>query len=188
MTVANRRTWLADRIRAVLPLRERLERNRWLRPVAHLVLRPDLWRFTVRSVPRAVGLGVFIGILVMIPFVQPLTAALLSVPARANVPLATITTQLSNPATTPFIAFAALALGSSLFGLDADPGAVMRMLQDNASLGEWWHWLWSDAAPALLSGLLVISTVAGAIAFGLATVLWRWWIVHKWRRRAWAKA
>lgn len=186
--MARRKTWLADRIRAVLPSRESLERNRVLRPVAHLVLRPDLWRFTVRSVPRAIGLGVFIGILVMIPFVQPLSAALLSVPVRANVPLATITTQLSNPATTPFIAVAALWLGSTLFGLDADPNAVLRMLREQASIAEWWHWLWSDGAPSLLMGLIVISTVAGAVSYGLAAVLWRWWIAHKWRARPWAKA
>lgn len=177
------KTLAADAIRRFLPGREELERNRLLRPVAHLLLRPALWRFTRRSVPRAVALGLVVGIFIMVPFVQPLSAALLAIPFRANVPLTAGTTLLSNPVTTPLIAVAALWVGSRLFGLHADPGSVMRMLRDDTPLSEWWLWLWSDAAPALFAGLSVISIAAGLIGWGLATLGWRWWIARKWRAR-----
>ncbi len=82
-----------------MPTRETFERSRWLRPIAHRVLRPELWRFHRRSVPRGVALGMVVGILV--PVAQTLVAALLALPVRANVPVAAVTTLLTNPLTTP---------------------------------------------------------------------------------------
>ena len=91
------------------PTRESLEKSRVLAPVAHRVLEPSLWRFTRRSVPRGVALGLFVGIFLMIPGVQIAGAALLALPFRANIPVAAAMTFLSNPATTPLI------LGSGAF-------------------------------------------------------------------------
>lgn len=181
--MARNKTWLADTIRRNMPRREDLESNRLMRPVAHLLLRPALWRFTRRSVPRAIGLGVFVGILVMIPFVQPVSAALIAIPFRANVPLTAGTTLLSNPVTTPLLIVAALWVASALFGYQANPRAVLQMIERGAELAEWKAWLLSDAGPALMLGLLVISTVAGAIGYGVSTFVWRFWIAHKWVAR-----
>ncbi|MFP5454422.1 MAG: DUF2062 domain-containing protein, partial [Alphaproteobacteria bacterium] len=58
------------------PTRESLEQVRWLRPFAHRVLEPSLWRFTRRSVPRGVALGLIVGIFLMIPGLQIIGAAL----------------------------------------------------------------------------------------------------------------
>ena len=66
-----------------LPRREDMAKRRWIRPFAHRVLRPELWRFTRRSVPRGVALGALVGII--IPFAQILFAAILALPVRANV-------------------------------------------------------------------------------------------------------
>jgi hypothetical protein len=49
------------------PDREQLAQSRWLKPLGGRVLRSDLWRFTRRSVPRGVGLGLLVGIFLMIP-------------------------------------------------------------------------------------------------------------------------
>ena len=59
-----------------VPTREQLEKSRWIKPFAKHVLRSDLWRFNRRSVPRAVALGLFVGI--MIPLAHFVTAALLA--------------------------------------------------------------------------------------------------------------
>ena len=69
-------------LRASMPSRESLEHNRFIRPVAHRVLAPALWRFTRRSVPRGVALGLFVGLFVMIPGLQITGAALLALPFR----------------------------------------------------------------------------------------------------------
>lgn len=167
-----------------LPTRESVEGVRWLRPVAHVVLRSDLWRFHRRSVPRGVALGLIVGIFLMIPGLQMIGAVLISLPFRANIPLAVGMTFLSNPLTTPLILLASLGIGNKLLGLHADISTFMTLLKEHAGLREYMNWLFSDAAPALMGGLAVISIAAGIIGYFLAAFLWQWWIRHKWRHRA----
>lgn len=64
------------------PSRESVESNRWLRPVANRVMHSSLWRFTRRSVPRGVALGVVTGVLV--PMGQIPASAVLALPLRAR--------------------------------------------------------------------------------------------------------
>lgn len=165
------------------PKREDLAKSRWMRPFAGRVLRSELWRFTRRSVPRGVGLGLLVGIFLMIPGVQIIGAALISVPFRANIPVAAAMTFLSNPATTPFILIASLYVGSFL-GFRADMAAFTSLRERGATVGEWLAWLFSDAAPALVSGLAIIAAVAALVGYFIAVWTWRWWTGHKWRRRA----
>ncbi|MFW2830855.1 DUF2062 domain-containing protein [Sphingomonas sp. ID0503] len=181
--MAERKTWLADQLRAAMPTREQLEANRWIRPVAHLLLQPALWRFTRRSVPRAIGLGLFAGIFIMIPFVQFASAALIAVPFRANVPLTAGTTLLTNPVTTPLIILTAIWVGSTVFGLHADPATLMALYREGADWLQWKAWLLSDAAPALILGLFTIASVAGSVGYVAAGLIWRGWIAHKWKQR-----
>ena len=167
------------------PSREELAKNRWLRPVAHRILHSEFWRFTRRSVPRGVAVGLIVGIFLMVPGIQIIGAALLSIPCRANIPLAAAMTFLSNPLTTPFILIASIYVGNAL-GFHADLGSFAILYTKGASAREWLTWLASDAAPALVTGLCVIATVSAAIGYLLSGWVWRWWQSRKWRRRAWA--
>lgn len=167
-----------------LPTRESVEGVRWLRPVAHVVLRSDLWRFHRRSVPRGVALGLIVGIFLMIPGLQMIGAVLISLPFRANIPLAVGMTFFSNPFTTPFILLASLGVGNKLFGLHADVTTFITLFEEHAGFRQYANWLFSDAAPALLGGLAVISLGAGVVGYFMASFLWQWWIRHKWRHRA----
>ncbi|HEY0626354.1 MAG TPA: DUF2062 domain-containing protein [Allosphingosinicella sp.] len=164
------------------PKREELAQNRFMRPFAGRVLRSDLWRFTRRSVPRGVGVGLLVGIFLMIPGLQIIGAALLSVPFRANIPIAAAMTFLSNPATTPFILVASIAVGNYM-GFRADIETFYTLYGRGAGVGEWLAWLGSDAAPALITGLLVIAAASAAIGYVIAMFGWRWWTGRKWRRR-----
>ena len=47
-----------------------------------------MWQVWRRSVPRAVAVGLFVGIFLMVPGLQIVGAALASVPFRANIPIA----------------------------------------------------------------------------------------------------
>ena len=94
-----------------LPTRETFERSRLLRPVIHRVLAPELWRFTRRSVPRGVALGMVTGILC--PVAQIPLSALFALPFRANIPAAVLTTFITNPFTTPPLWVAAYWLGAA---------------------------------------------------------------------------
>lgn len=165
------------------PTRESLEEIRWLRPFAHRVLEPSLWRFTRRSVPRGVALGLIVGIFLMIPGLQIVGAAMLALPCRANVPIAVAMTFLSNPATTPFILYLSLIVGNHFVHSTADLGTVTAMIDHGASLAEWARWAASSAAPALITGLFVISVVTASVGYLLSAFLWRTWISRKWKLR-----
>jgi uncharacterized protein len=176
---------LVDWIKAQAPRREHFEGNRLLKPFAKRIFVPELWRFTRRSVPRGVALGLVVGLFLLIPGVQIVGAALLALPVRANIPLAAAMTFLSMPATTPFILAGSVYVGNAMFKLHADVAQFKLLIDQGASLSRWMGWILSDAAPALLSGLFVISVVSAAIGYVLAAWLWRWMLVRKWKSRAW---
>lgn len=164
------------------PKREDLASNPWMRPFSGRIMRSDLWRFTRRSVPRGVAVGLLVGIFLMIPGLQIIGAALMAVPFRANIPIAAAMTFLSNPATTPFILVASIFVGNWL-GFHADLSTFYSLYGRGAAASEWLAWLGSDAAPALISGLLLIAFVAAFIGFFVSSIAWRWWTARKWRRR-----
>ncbi|MBU3077433.1 DUF2062 domain-containing protein [Sphingomonas quercus] len=167
-----------------MPTRESFEQSRLIGPVAHLVLRPELWRFTRRSVPRGVALGTVVGIFVMIPGLQIVGAALACIPVRGNIPIAAGMTFLSNPGTTPFILATSLGVGNWLLGSNATMAAVWALYAGHAPLSAYGRWLLSEAAPALLTGLLLISLALGLIGYGLSALLWRLWTARKWGHRS----
>ena len=168
-----------------VPTRASIERNRWLRPVAHRILAPSLWRFNRRSVPRGVALGIVTGIL--FPFAHMPLAAVLALPFRANVPVAVSTTLLNNPVTIGPIVFLAYRIGHWILRLDAAvPGAPLKT-QVHANVGVL-HWLVSQGGPALIVGLAVIAAVLAVVGYFAAALGWRLRIARKWRRRRRAKA
>ncbi len=169
-----------------LPTRESFERIRWLRPIAHRVLLPQLWRFHRRSVPRGVALGILVGVL--IPVAQTIVAALLALPARANVPVAALTTFITNPFTTPPIWVGAYWLGSWMLEVDAMTKTRPLEAHLQSEAGGWLLWLTSTAAPALALGLFVIAVVGASIGYLLASFGWKWWTAHKWNARRTARA
>ncbi len=166
-------------LRSQVPTREQLEQNRYVRPLAR---RAELFRLTRRSVPRGVAIGLLVGIFALIPGIQIIGAALLCVPFRGNIPLAAGATFLSNPATTPLIIAASLYVGSTL-GFHADIASFTALYEKGAGPGEWAGWLLSDAAPALVLGLGVISLGTAAVGYLAASFIWRNRVVRKRRQR-----
>ena len=164
-----------------MPTREQMERNRFIRPFAHRVLRSELWRFTRRSVPRGVALGLLVGIIV--PFAQILFAALLSVSVRANVPLAALTTFVTNPFTTPLIWLAAYWIGGWLIRVDAATAvAPVNTAIEQTDLQQFLIWL-TDAGIETAFGLIVIAVVSASLSYLLSGWAWRMFIGRKWSRR-----
>ena len=163
-------------IHKATPTKESVAENRWLRPVADRVLHSSLWRFTRRSVPRGVALGMVTGILV--PMGQIPASAVLALPLRANIPAAAATTFLTNPFTTPPLWVAAYYLGSWMLGQKAaqhGPGLP-------ADTG-WTDWLLHQAGPATLTGLVTITATLTVVSYFGTQLIWRWWVARKWRKR-----
>ncbi|GAA4741375.1 DUF2062 domain-containing protein [Sphingomonas daechungensis] len=164
------------------PSPEDVQNSRWLKPFGHRIRRSDLWRFTRRSVPRGVAVGLFVGIFLMVPGLQIVGAALFCMPFRANVAIAAAMTFLSNPATTPFFLVAAVNVGSRM-GFKADLTTLQALASTHASVWRWMAWLVSDAAPAMVAGLAVIGGVFAFAGYWVSLVGWRWWVAHKWGQR-----
>src|SRR6187549_1894854 len=163
-----------------MPTREQMAGNRFIRPFAHRVLRSELWRFTRRSVPRGVALGLLVGIIV--PFAQILFAALLSVSVRANVPLAALTTFVTNPFTTPLIWVAAYWVGSWLLRVDAATVvAPVNTAIEQTDLQHFLEWL-TGATMVTAFGLIVIAIVTAALSYLVSGWIWRGVVARKWRR------
>lgn len=163
-----------------MPTHAQLEANRFTAPFTR---RPELFRFTRRSVPRGVAVGMFIGIFALIPGIQIVGAALMCVPFRGNIPLAAAITFISNPVTTLLIILpVAVAIGNS-FGYHADIATVEAMVREGASLAQWRDWIVSDTAPAVVIGLFIQSVIAAVVSYFLTVWFWRYWIGRKHRAR-----
>jgi uncharacterized protein (DUF2062 family) len=164
-----------------MPTREQMEGNRFIRPFAHRVLRSELWRFTRRSVPRGVALGLLVGIIV--PFAQILFAALLSAPVRANVPLAALMTFVTNPFTTPLLWVVASWVGSWLLRIDAATiVAPVNTAMEQTDLQQALVWLTQKGIETAF-GLVVIAVVAAALSYLISGWTWRGMTARKWARR-----
>lgn len=166
-------------VRHHVPTRESVERNRWLRPVAHRILVPSLWRFNRRSVPRGVALGAFCG--VIFPFAHMPSAALLSIPLRANLPIAV---GITVPSTVliPGYWWAGYRIGHWLLSVDrAVPGRpIATDVHEHAG---WLHWLVSQEGPPMIVGLLALALLMAAAGYLAAALGWRWRVARKWRNR-----
>jgi uncharacterized protein (DUF2062 family) len=170
---------VADWLRGHIPTRENIAANRWLAPFAHRLLKPDLWHFNRRSVPRAVALGLFVA--PIIPVAHTVVAALLALPARANIVIALMMTLVINPLTIPPFYYAAFHVGRILLRLDkAAPGAVV--LPPVHTANHWVAWVLHVTGPAAL-GTLVLATITSAAGYFVSGWIWRFRIARKWRRR-----
>ena len=164
-----------------MPTREQMERSRFIRPFAGRVLRSELWRFTRRSVPRGVALGMLVGIIV--PFAQILFASLLCLSVRANVPVAALTTFVTNPFTTPLIWLGAYKVGSWLLQVDAmTVVSPVNAAMEHSQFDDMLTWL-TGATLVTAFGLVVVAIVAAALSYLATSFGWRWWIARKRRLR-----
>ncbi len=163
---------------ARIPTRDELMASRWLRPFAAHLSSPLIWRWNRRGVARGAALGLFAGF--AIPVAQTPFAALFAVAARANLPVAALSTFITNPVTVPIIYYLAYQAGrttlrmksQSIFAIAPDAGLFERTL----------NWAVTLAGPTAL-GLLIFAAVGATIAYFGVHLGWRLWVGQRWRRR-----
>jgi hypothetical protein len=135
---------------------------------------------TRRSVPRAVALGLFVG--VIIPIMHTAIAAILAIPLRANVAIAAAFTLIINPLTIPPLYYAAYRIGSWELHHDApllNPGAAERFSSELSRLLFWVH----HASGPIALGVLSIAVGAAVLGYAGAALAWRSWLGSRARRR-----
>ena len=163
-----------------IPTQESLQRNRLLRPFARHLGDPALWRMTRRSVPRAVALGLGVG--VIIPFMHTAIVAVLAIPLRANVAIAALFTLLVNPLTIPPMYYAAYRIGSWELHHDAslvNPATAERFSSELSRMLFWIH----QASGSIAVGVLTIAVGLAVIGYFGSSLAWRFWSRSRWQRR-----
>jgi uncharacterized protein (DUF2062 family) len=182
---------MIDRLRQLLPTRDRVHEHRGLRWLGPSLRHPRLWRWRRHGVALGVALGLFWGLLVPVAQI-PLSAAA-AVLLRANLPCAIIATLVTNPLTVGPVYFAAWKVGRTVLGDRAPPPPVLRV-DDAPTLG--------DAPPdrlrdrvarvgkPLAVGLGLFAVVGGVASYLLISAgyavrtRWRWRARAARRRRA----
>lgn len=164
--------------------RRHLPDTAWLRrqrPVRYalgnLIHDSNLWHLNRRSVSGGIAIGVFAA---WIPLpAQMVTAALLALTLRANLPLGVILTWISNPITMPPMYWTAYRLGTRLLGERAHTGFEPSL---RWFVGEFYR-IWEP----LMLGSLVLGIGSAGIAYVVTRLLWRLEVIRQMRRRGRAR-
>lgn len=170
---------LPERLRARIPSREQIGRNRWLAWLLPWLHHAKLWHWSRRGVAMGVALGVFFGLL--LPIAQiPLSVAA-AVVMRANIPAAVASTLITNPVTFGPIYYGAYRLGVWVTGSRDLPDSAALPAQPDQSASVWQR-ITSLGKP-LLIGLTIVAVLMGLLTYGFTTLFWRWRTLAKRRRR-----
>lgn len=164
-----------------LPDHDTIRRLRWLRPVQHWLHHPNLWHLHRRSVAGGVAVGLFCG---LIPGpLQIISAMLLAVLFRVNLPVSAFTTLYTNPFTIVPLYLLAYEIGVWVSG-SGNAAAVPAFpeLHWNDGFSQLWAWLMALGKP-LLIGLPLLAVALAFIGYFGVRVFWRLFVVWKWRRR-----
>ena len=124
----------------------------------------ELWHFTKKSVPRAAFIGLFVGCMPM-PF-QMLVAALIAIPARANMIICVVGCWISNPVTIPPLLYAAYKFGKWVLGTPSHP------LPDKITFAYIMSQLPTLWQPVLV-GCISFGLIFGTLGYIIARVSWR---------------
>lgn len=183
---------MLDRLKRLLPSRESLHNNRWLKWLAPWLHHPHLWHMSRRGIALGVAVGVFFGFL--IPIAQIPFAAATAILLRANLPVAAASTLVTNPVTFGPVYYGAYRLGKFIL-LEDEPTQeeldriLSKKIRDHEKSYNlsWWEQTKKGVSrlgkvgKPLVVGLSIVATVSGLIAYYSVHLIW---IVRvRWARR-----
>jgi uncharacterized protein (DUF2062 family) len=170
--------------RKYLPSAASVRENRWVAMFGKLLHHPNLWHLNRDSVAGAVAIGLFAG-LVPGPL-QMLTALILAIPLRRNLPVALLMTLYTNPFTIVPLYLLAYAYGSLLLGLNHAVPKVQHFEMDWGhmvdSMGRLLDWTLALGKP-LVVGLVALGLTLAFLGYWTVQLFWRCHVSLAWRRR-----
>jgi uncharacterized protein (DUF2062 family) len=170
--------------RKYLPSAESIRANRWVAMFGRLLHHPNLWHLNRDSVAGAVAIGLFSG-LVPGPL-QMLTALILAIPLRRNLPVALLVTLYTNPFTIVPLYLLAYGYGSLLLGSGRGETTIEPFEMDWGhlfdSMGRLLDWTVALGKP-LFVGLVALGLTLAFIGYWAVQLGWRCYVVLAWRRR-----
>ena len=169
--------------RKFLPSHDTVQNQRWLKPFGSWLHHPNLWHLNRRSVAGGVAVGMFCG-LVPGPL-QMISAALLSVLLRVNLPVAAFTTLYTNPFTILPLYLVAYELGAWFSGAHSGK-PVNHLAFPEMHWQSWpselWTWMQTLGKP-LLIGLPLLALILAITGYVAVRVTWRVVVLLRWRAR-----
>lgn len=165
--------------RKYLPDPDEVLAKPWAAPFRPWLGHPNLWHLNRHSVPKAVAIGLFCG-LIPGPF-QMLGALLMAIPLRSNIPVAMFVTFYTNPLTIVPLYLIAYAYGSAILGyhgLDAQ----IAPFEWGWSLSAFWQWMLSLGKP-LGIGIVALALTLAVLGYFMTELAWRVYVVRAWRAR-----
>jgi len=142
-----------------------LFRGKWyLAPFAHLLHDHNLWSIRRRTVVPAFAIGVFFA---WMPFPgHPLMGAMAALASRVNIPIAALTTFVSNPLTMGPMYLLAHQVGEALLGVEPQPFEFELTLQwvREGFLNNW---------QPLMLGCVLLGAVTSLVSYVVLDILWR---------------
>ncbi len=166
---------MKKRLQKIMPEKETLEKHSALRPVAHLLVNPKIWHFNRRAITAGISIGLFFGSLPIVG--QMLLSAIMAIALRVNMPIAVVSTFISNPFTMPFLYTANYYFGAWLMGREAVKLDDMDWTLDSLlQLG-------GDILVPLFFGSIVVGVILSGVSFIVIRLWWRLYVVISHRQR-----
>lgn len=144
--------------------RHELSKQWFMTPFRHLLHDPRLWGVRRRWVVPAFAIGLFVSFM---PFPgHTLMGALAALAMRVNIPVAAVSTWVSNPATMFIMYPAAYQVGRAVLGTPP------RDVSFNVS----WDWVGSTFVhiwQPMLLGSVLLGAVAAVVGYATLDIIWR---------------
>ena len=171
-------------IKRFIPSPEKLHENRFVRQLAPWFGHHNLWHLHRRSVAGGVAVGAFTG-LIPGPF-QMLSAAILSIWFRVNLPVAVMTTFYSNPFTIIPLYIVAYKIGEIATGNPNGPMPTFDFTMGEGGwltlAGDFMRWV-ATLGHDFFIGLFILACLLSLISYFAVRGLWRLYAIMQWQKR-----
>jgi uncharacterized protein len=165
---------LRNLIKRYLPQKEHFHKQSGVHFFSDYLHDPNIWHVHKRSSAGGAAIGVFCA---FIPLpVQIICSAALAILFRVNLPIAVISSFISNPLTIPPLFFFTYQLGVKILGID----------EKNVDFSLSWDWFGNTLVHVwepLLLGCFIVGTISSLLAYLLVRLIWRITAVSKWEKR-----
>lgn len=165
-------------IRRYLPHHDTIRGHSHLRWLGTLLHDPNLWHLNRRSVSGAFAIGLFCAF-IPVPF-QMAIAAMISILARANLPVSVVLVWVTNPLTMGPIFFFAYKVGTWILGTPLHAETIEAV---ETSALQWFTGEIKTNWKPFLLGSLVCGSVSALVGYVTIRVSWRMHLVRRLRAR-----